>query len=71
MKSDFDNLDIMVGSDNVNPIERELGSAIEESSVQYGAEFNLPPGENFPQEKGFRNQKYENNILRQGGFWNQ
>ena len=29
--SDFDNLDVMVGNDNINPIERELASAFEES----------------------------------------
>ena len=42
MMSDFDNLDVMVGCDNINPIERELASAIKESSVQYDTESNLP-----------------------------
>ena len=41
MMSDFDNLDVMVGGDNINPIERELASAIEESSVEYYTESNL------------------------------
>ena len=31
--SDFDNLDIMLGNDNNNPIEKELADAIEQSSV--------------------------------------
>ena len=35
MMSDFDNLDLMVGSGKINPIDRELASAIEELSVQY------------------------------------
>ena len=30
MMSDFDNLDVMVGRDNINPIERKLASAIKE-----------------------------------------
>ena len=42
---DFDNLDILVGSDNINPIERELACAIEEFSVQYETESNLTPRE--------------------------
>ena len=68
MMSDFDNLDVMVGSDNNNPIERELANAIEESSVQYDAESNLPAREDFPQENEFRNQNYENNFPRHEGI---
>ena len=34
MISDIDNLDIMLGGGNENPIERELADAIEQSSVQ-------------------------------------
>ena len=34
MMSDIDNLDVMLGSGNENPIERELADAIEQSSVQ-------------------------------------
>ena len=33
MMSDFDNLDVLLGSDHINPIERKLASAIEESSI--------------------------------------
>ena len=29
MMSDFDNLDVMLGNENYNPIERELTDAIE------------------------------------------
>ena len=32
MMSDIDNLDVMLGSGNENPIERELADAIEQSS---------------------------------------
>ena len=36
MMSDLDNLDIMLGNGNDNPVKRELASAIEQSSVQAG-----------------------------------
>ena len=68
MMSDFDNLDVMVGSDNIYPIKRELANAIEESSVQYDTESNLPAREDFPQENEFRNQNYGNNFPRHGGI---
>ena len=41
MISDFDNLDVMIGSENANPIERQLANATEESSVQGDPEFNM------------------------------
>ena len=62
MQGDLDTLDVMVGSDNINPIERELASAIEESSDQYDTESNLPAMEGFPQENEFRNQNYGKKI---------
>ena len=68
MMSDFDNLDAMVGNDKINPIERELASAIGESSGQYDTEFNLPTREDFPQENEFRNQNYGNNFPRHDGI---
>ena len=37
MMSDFENLDVMLGNDNNNPIERELADAIEQSSVNEDA----------------------------------
>ena len=40
MMSDIDNLDVMLGSGNENPIERELADAIEQSSVQGDYEAN-------------------------------
>ena len=36
MMSDFDNMEVMIGNENTNPIERELPNAIEESSVLGG-----------------------------------
>ena len=61
MMSDFDNLNIMVESDNINPIERELANAIEESS-------NLPPRKDFPLGNESRNQNYGNNNPRVEGI---
>ena len=65
---DFGNLDVMVGSDNFNQIERELASAIEQSPVQYDTESNLLTREDFPQENELRNQNYENSIPRHEGI---
>ena len=59
MMSDIDNLDVMLGSRNENPIERELADAIEQSSVQgdYGA--------NECQRDNYRIFAQENESLRQ------
>ena len=62
--ADFDNVDVMVEGDNLNPIERELARAIEESSVQYDTESNLPARGDFSQENEARSQNYGNKIPR-------
>ena len=67
MMSDFDILDVMVGRENLNPIERELARVIEESSVQYDTESNLPAREDFSQENEFSNQNYGNFIPKVEG----
>ena len=41
MKSDFDNLDVMLGNGDSNSIERELADAIEQSSVQGDIETDM------------------------------
>ena len=41
MMSDLDNLDVMLGNGSDNPKERELASAIEQSSVQGDIEDEL------------------------------
>ena len=48
MMSDFDNLDIMIGNENINAIERELANTSGESTVQYDIESNPHLRENFP-----------------------
>ena len=59
MTSDFENLDVMLGNDNNNPIERELADAIEQSSVHEDAKTNT----NHRNEYG--NFTYENDPVRQ------
>ena len=59
MMSDLDNLDIMLGNGNDNPIERELASAIEQSSVQGDIE------DNTHQRSDYRDFAYKNDPLRQ------
>ena len=59
MMSDLDNLDIMQGNWNDNPIERELASALELSSVQEDIEDNIH------QRSDYRDFAYENDPLRQ------
>ena len=41
MMSDFDNLDVMLGNDTDNPIERELDDTIEQSSVHEDTSTNM------------------------------
>ena len=47
MITDFDNLNIVIGNEIINPIERELAIAIEESTVQYDIESVQRPMDNF------------------------
>ena len=68
MMSDFDNLDIMIGNENINPIERELAKTIGESTVQYDIESNPDPRENSPQGDEIRTFNHRNNILGQDGI---
>ena len=56
MLSDIENMDVMLGNGNNNPIERELADAIEQSSVQGDIESNTPLGD---QHASFT---YENNL---------
>ena len=59
MMSDMDNLDVMLGNGNSNPIERELAEAIDQSSVHGGSETNLY------QRDEYRDFSHENSELRQ------
>ena len=64
MMSDMDNLDIMLGNGNSNPIERELAEAIDQSSVHSDSETNLYQRDeysNFPHG----NSEHRQNDVRQ------
>ena len=41
MMSDFENLDVMLGNEKINPIERELADAIDQSSAHGDAATNV------------------------------
>ena len=56
MLSDYDNLDVMLGNENNNPIERELAEAIDQSSAN---------DTNVYHENEFRDYLHENEPLRQ------
>ena len=47
MLSDIENMDVMLGNGNDNPIERELADAIKQSSVQGDAESNTHLGNHY------------------------
>ena len=68
MMSDFENLDVMLGNDNVNPIERELSNVIGNSESHYDDELNSHPMENDFGENGFGHHVRENTIRRQDRF---
>ena len=59
MMSDFENLDVMLGSENNNPLERKLADAIDQSSAHGDAETNAYHGNEY------RNYLHENDLLRQ------
>ena len=59
MMSDFGNLDVMMGNDNNNPIERELVDAIEQPSVHEDANTNTY------HRNEYGNLTYENDSVRQ------
>ena len=59
MLSDFDNLDMMLGNGNNNPIERELADAIDQSSTHGDADTNMYHGNEY------RDYSHEIDSLRQ------
>ena len=67
MMSDFGNLYIMIGNENINPIGRDSAKTIGESTVQYDVDSNPHPREISSQENEFRNVSYGNIIPRHVG----
>ena len=68
MMSDHDNLDIMIGSENVNPFEREIANKIEGSVDHYDTESNSRLKENFSQENELSVFGHENTVPRQDRY---
>ena len=60
--SEMDNLDVMLGNGNSNPIERESADAIEQSSVQEDIETNMH------QKDDYRDFTHENDSFRQNNI---
>ena len=58
MMSDFDNLDVMLGNENNNPIEREITDAVEQSSAHKDADTNTY------HRNEYSDFTYENDSLR-------
>ena len=68
MISDLDNLEIIIGNENKNPIEREVTNTIEGSVNQFDNESNSYPIGNSSQKNEFRDFGNENAIPRQDRF---
>ena len=64
MMSDYDNLDVMLGNDKNNPIERELADAIEQSSVHGDANTNTCHREEYG-SFSYENDSMSQNDVRQ------
>ena len=64
MMSDLDNLDVMLGNGNSNPLERDLADAIEQSSVQGDIESNIHTRDQYGGFT-FENSSYRQNDVRQ------
>ena len=65
MISDFENMDVILGSINVNPIERELSNVIGNSVNHCDIESNSQPREDDSRENGFGYYGHENIFPRQ------
>ena len=65
LMSDLDNLDIMTGSETINPIDWKIAKTIGELIAQYDTESNSHPRKKSSQVKDFRDFGHENAIPRQ------
>ena len=68
MMSDFENMDVMLGNDNANAIERELSNVIGNSKNHCDAESKLQSRENDSHENDFGLFVHEKMIPRQDRF---
>ena len=65
MMSDFENMDVMIGNENTNPIERELSNMIGNEVNNQGIESNPQSLQYETQENEFGHYAHENAIPRQ------
>ena len=66
--SDFDNMDLMIGNDSINPIETELANILERSAIHYETEPESLSRRNSSQENELRDFGLENTIPRKDRF---
>ena len=66
--SDFENMDVMLVSSNVNTIERKLSNVIGNTGNQCDSESNFQPGENETSENDLGHFIHENAIPSQDRF---
>ena len=65
MMSDSENMDVLLGNENVNPIERELANAINGSINNNGVESDSKFRGNSSDENEIRDFSQENTVPRQ------
>ena len=65
MMSDFENVDVMIGNGNINPIERELSDMIGNVGNDQDIESNLQSSRYETHENEFGHYAHENVIPRQ------
>ena len=60
LMSNFDNIDVMNGNENNNPMEKEFANTTERSTNHYDPESNSHLRENSSQQnEGFGHEKYD------------
>ena len=62
MMFDFENMDVILGNDNINPIERELSNVIGNSESHCNTESNPQLGDKNPHGNEFGNYVLENIV---------
>ena len=68
MKSYSENMDVVRGNGNVNPIEQEPSNVVANSGSHCDDESNFQPREKYSRENDFGHYVYENMIPRQDRF---
>ena len=68
MMSDFENMDVMIGNENINSIEQELSNMIGIEENNRDIESNLQSAECEPRENDFGHYVHENAVPRPDRF---